>query len=52
VDVQEMILRRLVDPSAALCYFEQIEPRLYLFPAINSPSFRRAVERTFRSDTK
>jgi len=51
-DVQEMLLGHLVDPSAALRYFEQIEPRLYLYPAIDPPTFRRAVERTFCPDLK
>lgn len=44
-DVQEMILRRLVDPRAAMRYFQEIEPRLYLYPAIDPASFRRAAER-------
>lgn len=44
-DVQEMILRRLVDPSEALRFFDAIEPRLYLYPAIDPPAFRRSVER-------
>ena len=51
-DVQEMILRRLVDPCAALRYFQQIEPRLYLYPAIDPPTFRRSVERIFRPEPK
>lgn len=49
-DVQEMILRRLVDPSAALRYFQEIEPRLYLYPAIDPPFFRRSVERILRPE--
>jgi hypothetical protein len=44
-DVQEMILRRLVDPRAVMRYFQEIEPRLYLYPAIDPASFRRAAER-------
>jgi hypothetical protein len=44
-DVQEMILRHLVDPSEALRFFDAIEPRLYLYPAIDPPAFRRSVER-------
>ena len=44
-DVQEMILRHLVDPSQALRFFDAIEPRLYLYPAIDPPAFRRSVER-------
>jgi hypothetical protein len=51
-DVQEMILRHLIDPPAALSHFQAIEPRLYLYPAIDPPAFRRSVERIFRSDSK
>jgi hypothetical protein len=43
-DVKEMIRRNLVDPGAVLRYFQEIEPRLYLYPAIDPASFRRAVE--------
>lgn len=43
-DVREMIARRLVDPPALLRFFEEIEPRLYLFPAIDPPAFRRSVD--------
>jgi len=43
-DVQSMIRSGLVDPALALSYFKQIEPRLYLYPAIDPMSFRRAVE--------
>jgi hypothetical protein len=45
LDVQEMIHRRLIAPPEALRHFTEIEPRLYLYPAIDPPSFRRAVER-------
>lgn len=44
-DVQEMIVRHLVDPTAALRMFESIEPQLYRYPAIDPPIFRRSVER-------
>jgi hypothetical protein len=47
-DVQEMIARGLVDPGEARAQFEAIEPELYRFPAIDPPSFRRAVEEAFR----
>jgi len=43
-DVRAMIDRKLVDPQKALELFRAIEPRLYLFPAIDPPSFRRSVE--------
>ncbi len=49
-DVQEMVHRRLVDPSAAWEYFQQIEPRLYLYPAIDPPTFRRSVQSIFHPD--
>lgn len=51
-DVQEMIVRHLVDPLAAVGYFQDIEPRLYLHPAIDPASFRRAVERIMGSGTQ
>jgi hypothetical protein len=46
-DVRQMIERRLVDPKHALEYFARMEPELYRFPAIDPPSFRRAVEEAF-----
>lgn len=51
-DVQEMIRRRLVEPDAALGYFRAIEPRLYLYPAIDPPTFRRSVEKILLPDLK
>ena len=44
-DVQEMIQRRLVEPSRLLELFTEIEDQLYRYPAVDRPSFRRAVER-------
>ena len=44
VDVREMIGRGLVTGPRLLSYFEQIEPELYRYPALDPPSFRRAVE--------
>jgi hypothetical protein len=46
-DVQAMTHRGLIDPRRALEYFQQIEPGLYRFPAINPRSFRQAVEEIF-----
>jgi hypothetical protein len=46
-DVQEMVSRGLVDRGRALEYFARIEPELYRFPAIDPPTFRRAVEDAF-----
>jgi hypothetical protein len=43
-DVAELIGRGLVDRERLLDYFTAIEPDLYRFPAIDPPSFRRAVE--------
>ena len=48
-DVGEMIGRGLVARPQLLAYFEQIEPDLYRYPALDPPSFRRAVEETARS---
>jgi hypothetical protein len=46
-DVREMVRRRLVDPARAVAYFDAIEPELYRYPALDAPSFRRAVLETF-----
>jgi hypothetical protein len=47
-DVRQMIERGLVDPAELLQRFQEIEPRLYRYPAIDGPSFRRAVEELAR----
>lgn len=44
-DVNEMIRAGLVDPQRMLVFFTDIEPQLYRYPAVDGPSFRRAVER-------
>ena len=49
-DVQEMIRRRAVDRDRLMQHFEEIEPLLYRFPAIDPASFRRAVERVCRPE--
>ena len=49
-DVQEMIRRGSVDRNTLMQHFEQIEPLLYRFPAIDPATFRRAVERVCRSE--
>ena len=46
-DVAAMLERELIEPDAALAYFEQIEPELYRFPAIDPGTFRVRVEETF-----
>lgn len=43
-DVRQMIDRGLIQPERVLHYFEEIEAQLYRYPAIDPPSFRRAVE--------
>ena len=40
-----MIARGLVEPGRARSLFDQIEPELYRFPAIDPASFRARVER-------
>jgi hypothetical protein len=49
-DVRAMVDRALIEPARAREYFDQIEPELYRFPAIDPPSFRRAVESTFAKE--
>lgn len=44
LDVKEMIASGLVDPAEARAQFEQIEPELYRFSAIDPASFRKSVE--------
>ena len=36
--------RGLIDPQSIRRYFDDIEPLLYRYPAIDPPSFRRAME--------
>jgi hypothetical protein len=43
-DVQAFIERGLVDPSRARRYFEEIEPKLYRYPALDPRAFRGRVE--------
>ena len=46
-DVRAMIERGLVDPVRARAYFDEIEPQLFRFPAIDPRAFRRRVEEAF-----
>ena len=48
-DVRAMIDRALVEPDHLLHLFDQIEPLLYCFPAIDAPTFRSAVEEVVRA---
>ncbi len=43
-DVNEMIARGRVDPSRLRSFYDQIEPDLYRYPAIDPASFRRSVQ--------
>ena len=43
-DVQQMINSELVDPARLLEMFSRIEGDIGKYPALNAPSFRRAVE--------
>lgn len=49
-DVQEMLARSLIEPQAAWGYFQDIEPGLYRFPAIDPPAFRRRVRELLHVD--
>jgi hypothetical protein len=48
-DVGAMLRRGFVDGARALKYFHRIEPELSRYPAIDPPTFRRAVHRAFGS---
>ena len=43
-DVREMLERGLIDRRELRRRFEEIEPQLYRFPAIDPEAFRRALE--------
>jgi hypothetical protein len=43
-DVAEMLSRGLVERGQLRAFYEQIEPQLHRYPAINAASFRRALE--------
>jgi hypothetical protein len=49
-DVREMIRSSAIDRGTLMHHFEQIEPLLYRYPAIDPGSFRRAVERVYRPE--
>ena len=52
LDVEQLLLRGLVEPTRLRELFELIEPQLYRYPAVDPPSFRRAVERALSVDPK
>jgi hypothetical protein len=43
-DVEALLARGLITPLAVRAMFHQMEPFLYRFPAVDPPSFRRAME--------
>jgi hypothetical protein len=43
-DVRAMIDGGLVDPARLRAFYEQIEPELYRYPAIDPPAFRRKLD--------
>lgn len=43
-DIRAMLERALVERGALRRYFEEIEPQLYRFPAIDPADFRRRIE--------
>jgi hypothetical protein len=49
-DVQEMLRRSLIDPQTAWMRFQDIEPRLYRYPAIDPSAFRLRVRQLLGVD--
>jgi hypothetical protein len=47
-DVGELLARGLVDPLLLRELFETVAPRLYRYPAIDPPSFRKRLEDALR----
>jgi len=43
-DVRALVASGLVQPARLLAYFDEIEPSLYRFPAIDPAAFRARVE--------
>jgi hypothetical protein len=50
-DVRQTIQSGLVEPQRLLELFTAIEDKIYRYPALDGPSFRRAVERIVRECT-
>jgi hypothetical protein len=48
-DVREMARRKLIEPHRVREFFDRIAPELYRYPAIDPPSFRRAVEQAVQA---
>jgi hypothetical protein len=51
LDVRNMLERKLVDPLRLRQCFEEIEPRLYRYPAIDPAAFRRALEEALEGES-
>ncbi len=49
-DVRQMLDRGLIEPQELRRRFEQIEPQLYRFPAINPATFRRDLEEILQKE--
>ena len=49
-DVDEMLKRGLIERQKLLSLFQEIEPQLYRYPAIDPASFRRAVKQVVDQD--
>lgn len=50
LDIREMITRGLVEREELRSRFEQIEPKLFRYPAIDPAAFRRALESVLGED--
>jgi hypothetical protein len=49
-DVRQMIDRGLIDRQEIRWRFEEIEPQLYRYPAIDPATFRRSLEEVLKGD--
>jgi hypothetical protein len=49
-DVKQMLQRGLIDPEELRRRFEQIEPQVYRFPAIDPVAFRRALDEALQAE--
>lgn len=48
-DVRQMLRRNLIQPEPLAGYYDDIEPQLHRYPAVDPPAFRRAVTEFLRS---
>jgi hypothetical protein len=49
-DVRQMVARGLIDPARVRRFFDEIEPQLYRYPAVDPASFRAAVREAFGTE--